>query len=139
MVDEAIDKGLEGDVKVYIPSIAYTELSDTQSGLRSYDKSYSNSEAVNGFRGLKFWHQSGMLTIKPSIYVKQGDIFVCPVKGGHRIGASDVTFNTPGMEEEKLFHQLESSAGVGLRCFSHQAMFFEKPAHLSKAEGVTYS
>lgn len=139
LVDDAINKGLEGDVNVYIPSKAFTALSSEQAALRKFDASYKSDKGQNGFKGLTFWHQSGELRIKPSIYVKQGDVFICPVEGGHRIGASDVTFNTPGMNEEKMFHQLESNAGVGIRCFTHQSVFFEKPAHLSKGEGVTYS
>ncbi len=138
IVDTAINKGLEGDVNVYMPARAFTALSNEQSALRRFDGSYSK-EGKASFKGLQFYHQSGMLSIKPSIYVKEGDVFVCPVEGGNRIGASDVTFNTPGMKDEKLFHQLEESAGVGIRCFSHQAVFFDKPAHLAKGEGVTYS
>jgi len=136
-IDLAVNKGLEGDCNVYIPTIAYTPLSNEQSALRRHGDKIK--EANNGFTGLQFFHQTGVVNVKPSIYVKQGEFFVCPVVGGHRIGASDVTFKTPGMPDEELFHQLESSAGVGLRCFSHQAVFFEKPAHLAKGTGVTYS
>ena len=139
LVDDAINKGLEGDVNVYIPSKAFTALSNEQAALRSLDQSYNSNQAVNGFKGLKFLHQSGVLNVKPSIYVKQGDVFIAPVEGGSRIGAIDVTFKTPGMEEEKMFHTLENAAGVGIRCLTHQALFFERPGLISKGEGVTYS
>ena len=139
LVDSAINKGLEGDVNVYMPSKAFTALANENNALRRQDSSYKSSKGTNGTEALEFYHQSGTLKIKPSIYVKEGDVFVAPVEGGNRIGAIDVTFNTPGMEEEKMFHQLENSAGVGLRCLTHQALFFDKPGHLSKGEGVTYS
>lgn len=138
-IDLAVAKGLKGDVNVYIPSKAFQSLSTVEMTYRRYDQSYEPKKAVAGVQALEFNHQMGRLFIKPSIYVKAGDFFVTPVEGGYRIGASDVTFNTPGYSNKDMFLQLTGEAGVGIRCFSHQAFFFEKPAHLAKGEGVTYS
>lgn len=137
VVDSAVSKGLKGDVNVYICATKFRILSATDAGLRRFNSSEDNKNAVKGSESISFFHQTGKLFIKPSLHVKQADMFVVPVEGGYRIGASDVTFNTPGMEGEKLFHQLESNAGVGLRAFTHQGLFFEKPAHLAKGTGIS--
>ena len=138
-LDLAIAKGLKGDVNVYIPSKAFQSLSTVEATYRRYDQSYDAKKQETGAQSLVFNHQMGKLFVKPSIYVKASEFFCLPVDGGFRIGASDVTFNTPGREKDEMFLQLPNEAGIGLRCYSHQAFFFEKPAHLAKGTGVTYS
>lgn len=134
--DFAVGKGLSGDINVYIPSKAFMQLAKTEATYRRYAEAPTNAE--NGVSSLTFNYQAGKMKVKPSIHVKNSEAFIVPVNGGYRIGASDVTFTLPGYSDD-MFVQLQSNAGVGLRAFSHQGLFFEAPAKIVKIDAITYA
>lgn len=133
--DYGVGKGLSGDLNVYIPSKAFQQLASVESAFRRYNE--APNKATNGAQSLEFFYQAGKMTIKPSIHVKPQEAFMVPKVGGHRIGASDVTFKLPGYNDD-MFIQLPTNAGVALRAFSHQGWFFEAPAKMVKLYGITY-
>lgn len=137
VVEQATQKGFKGDCCMYIPTESYNDLAVTESTYRRYDSSYGKDEAETGYEKITFYGQTGMIEIKPSLYVKQGESFMIPKDGTRRLGATDITFKTPGYPKEALWHQLEEYAGVGLRSFSHQAYFADKPGQTVHATGVT--
>jgi hypothetical protein len=63
--------------------------------------------------------------------IKQGEAFVLPMKRIKRLGAQDVSFKTPGREDEIFLH-LPDNAGFELRNYTDQQIFIETPARTVK-------
>jgi uncharacterized protein YmfQ (DUF2313 family) len=70
----------------------------------------------------------------PHNIVKAGEAFIFPPKRCKRIGAQEVSFKTPGREDE-IFLQLANNAGFELRVYTYQALFIEAPAKCVKISG----
>ena len=122
----AVGKGLDSDVTVLVNPRTWADLLTEQTALRRFDSSYSSDEMKSGAKSIKFYGQNGMVTIEPSIYVKQGYAYILDMEEFSRVGSTDVTFKRPGMEGN-FFRELENSAGVELRCFSDMALFCAAP------------
>jgi hypothetical protein len=125
-IAQAVNKGLDGDVTVYVNPRTWADLLVEQTALRRFDGSYSSDKADSGSKSIKFYGQNGMITIEPTIYCKQGYAYVLSTEEFARVGSTDVTFKRPGMEGQ-FFRELENSAGVELRCFSDMALFCSAP------------
>lgn len=125
-IASAVAKGLDSDVTVMVNPKTWADLLSEQAALRRYDQSYGPSEMNNGGKSIKFYGQNGMVTIEPSIYVKEGYAYILDLKEFARVGSTDVTFKRPGMEGN-FFRELENSAGVELRAFSDMALFCAAP------------
>jgi hypothetical protein len=125
-IAQAIPKGLEDDVKVFINPKAWANLMNDQAALREFDSSYKKDKMENGARALLFHGQTGMIEICPSIYVKEGFAYVLSMREFSRIGSTDVTFELPG-SNDKFFRELSDSAGYELRCYTDQALFCRAP------------
>jgi hypothetical protein len=136
-VGKAVARGLNQDVVVLVNPIGFQNLNSDQAALRKFDASYSK-DGENGFEGLKFHGQNGMIEILSHNMVKEGEAFVVPLKEVKRIGAQEMTFKTPGREDE-MFIQLQSSAGFELRCYSQQAIFVQAPAKCVKITAIVNS
>lgn len=122
-VVKAVEKGLDSeDVLLMCAPDSWADLMDDQAALRQLDQSYSTSKSENGSKEIAFYSQNGKIEICPSIYVKSGYAYVLCVEDMVRIGSTDVTFVTPGRNEE-IFLQLPNAAGYELRLFSDQALF----------------
>ncbi len=122
----AVAKGLDEDVSVFVSPKGWADLLTEQAALRKYDSSYSSSELKNGSKALQFFGQNGMVSIEPSIYVKEGYAYILCLREFAKVGSTDVTFQRPGMEG-KFFRELENSAGVELRAMSDLALFCAAP------------
>lgn len=125
-IARAVNKGLDSDVVVFVNPKTWSDLLTEQTALRRYGSNYSPNEVDNGAKSIKFYGQNGMVTIEPSIYVKEGYSYVLATDEFMRVGSSDVTFKRPGMEGQ-FFRELENSAGVELRCFSDSSLFCAAP------------
>lgn len=121
-----VNKGLDSDVMVMVNTKTWADLLVEQTALRRFDSSYSPEKADAGSKSIKFYGQNGMITIEPSIYVKEGYSYIVDPKDFARVGSTDVTFKRPGMEGN-FFRELENSAGVELRAFSDMALFCSAP------------
>lgn len=131
-----VQKGLDSDVSCYVNPKTWADLLVEQTALRKYDSSYSSSETVAGSKSIKFYGQNGMVSIEPSIYVKEGYAYILCMEEFSRVGSTDVTFKRPGMEGQ-FFRELENSAGVELRAFSDQALFCSAPGKSIIVTGIT--
>jgi len=80
----------------------------------------------NGSKAIKFYGHDGMVSIEPSIYVKEGYAYCLALEDFSRVGSTDVTFKRPAMEGE-FFRELENSAGFELRAYSDMAVFCFAP------------
>lgn len=85
-----------------------------------------------GARGAEIIGAQGKVEIVPHLFVKDNDVFAFPRKALMRVGATDITFNTPGSKGGEFFLQLPSSAGYELRAYANQALFSPTPGKLSK-------
>jgi len=135
--ENAVAQGLMEDVCAYVPISAWNTLAATESGLRRYDSSYKNSIAENGIQKLAFYGANGKIEIEPHPIVKAGEVFIIPKKQFMRVGATDVTFQTPGMDATEIFLQLPSNAGYEVRAYADQALLCMAPAKCTKVTGFT--
>jgi hypothetical protein len=92
-----------------------------------------------GTNSLKFYGcNGGSLEVVNHPMVKAGEAFLLAPKRFKRVGSTDTTFQLPGVEgqEPNFFQELESSAGVRLRCYWDQALISTAPAKCVKITGI---
>lgn len=135
-LNKPISKGLDEDVVALVNPDTWSDLATDLAALRQFDQSYSPAKGENGVESLVYHSQNGKIEIVSHSCVKAGDCFVMPPKRFKRIGAIDVTFKTPGREEE-IFFNLPDNAGFELRAYTDQALFCEAPAKCLKISGFT--
>lgn len=135
--ENAVAQGLMEDVCAYVPISAWNVLASTEAGLRRYDQSYKNAKAENGVQSLAFYGANGKIEIEPHPVLKAGEVFIIPKKQFIRVGATDVTFQTPGMDSTEIFLQLPSNAGYEVRAYADQALLCMAPAKCTKVTGFT--
>ncbi len=130
--------GLEGDVDVYVNPRTWSTLSNTEAGLRAYDKSYDPSKAQNGFTDIEYFTQTGKLTIKSHRKVKEGDAFVLLLETWKRSGSAQVGFRVPGMNvgEGELIRPLENQAGYQFKSYADEYVFCWAPAKNIYIKGI---
>ena len=131
-------RGLNEDVEVYLNPNTWTNVMSDLAALRRYDGSYDKSKLANGAEGIEFYSQNGKITIHSHNIVKEGEGFIFPAKRLKRIGAQEMSFKTPGREEE-IFLQLPSNAGYELRNYTDQCIFCETPARTCKITSIVNS
>lgn len=133
-----ISKGLDEDVVALVNPDTWADLASDIAALRSFDQSYDAMKGENGVRSLVYHSQNGKIDIVSHSCVKAGECFILPPKRMKRVGAIDVTFKTPGREEE-IFFNLPDNAGFELRAYTDQALFPETVAKCLKISGFTNS
>ena len=131
-----VAKGLQSDVTVYVNPSAWSDLMTEQAGSRRFDVSYKSGTAQAGHEALEFFSQNGKMTIVSSIFVKEGYSYAINHEQFLRVGSTDLTFKNP-LSNEDFFHLLENNAGVGIRCYTNQALFCTKIGHQLVYTGIT--
>jgi hypothetical protein len=134
----AVAKGLDGDVTVLVSPATWNDLLVEQTALRKIDSTYSSAQVEAGHKAIKFYGQSGTISIEPTIYCKEGYAYVLAMDEFSRVGSTDVTFKRPAMEGE-FFRELESNAGYELRCYTDQALFCSAPGKNVLISGIVNS
>jgi hypothetical protein len=132
----AVAKGLDGDVSVMVNPKTWADLLVEQVALRKFDGSYSSAQLENGSKAIKFYGQNGMITIEPSIYIKEGYAYCLCLEDFQKVGSTDVTFKRPASDGE-FFRELENSAGYELRAYSDQALFCQAPGRQVLISNIT--
>ena len=133
----AASRGLNEEMTVLMTPSQFTKLALDQSSSRRYDSSYNGKKAVNGFSSLEYHGPQGaLIKIEPHPYMKDGDVFGIPMNRFKRIGSTDMTFQTPGREEE-IFNQVPDKAGYEVRLYCNDAIFCEAPSRCVKITGFT--
>jgi len=127
LADAVNGAGLEGEVCAYVNPKSWATLSNTEAGLRVYDKSYSENSAKNGFMDIEYYTQTGKITIKAHRCVMEGDAFVLKKDVWKRSGSAQVGFKVPGMSQD-LIKEMENQAGFQFKSFSDQYIFTPEPA-----------
>lgn len=136
----AVERGLDEDVVCFVSNKTWANIASDQAALRMYDQSYRPAKAEAGHESFAFHGQNGKVEICESIYVKEGEAFLVPVKKLKRVGAMDISFKMPGrQQQEDFFLELANGAGYELRCYTDQALFCESPAKLVKIINIVNS
>jgi hypothetical protein len=125
-INLAMEKGLAEDAVLLVNHNTWTDLMQDIAALRVTDSSYMAYSVQFGHGELEYHTQTGKVTIKSSVYVKEGFAYLLNVKCFKRIGSQDITFNRPG-GSESFFMDLENQAGVELRAYTDQALFCHSP------------
>ena len=73
-----------------------------------------------------------------NVVVKEGEAFLIPSPSKRvlRVGASDITFRRPGMQD-RIFLEVPDVAGLELRAFCDQGVIITVPAQCTKYTGIT--
>lgn len=137
-VGQAVQKGLDEKVSCFLNPNTWANIASDLAALRKYDGSYDKKKGVNGFEAITFYSQNGEIELVSHNVIKEGEAFVFPTKRVKRIGSQDVSFKTPGREDEIFLH-LADNAGFELRLFTDQAVFVETPARCVKITNITNS
>lgn len=118
---------------------AYEVLNVDQAALRVYG---AQEVAKNGFKGIEFMGQVGVIEIMPHLFQKDGLIHGFVPDEFERVGSTDVTFikrGGNGGDEEVLIMESTTSPASEMRCYSGQALFTGSPRHTVLLDGITYS
>lgn len=139
-VRRGVELGLMDDVTAIVSPKCFEVLNDDVAALRRFDSSYSVKEGENGVEEIKYHGQSGVVTIMPHLFQKDGQAYLVAPTEWRRIGASDLSFITRGSNgEERLILELPNSTASEMRCMAHQAVFCEAPGHAVKLTGFSYT
>ena len=134
----AVGRGLSTDANLYVNHKVYESLNASiNTTNRRVDSSYSVAKQQMGSKMICVNYQGGVINVKPSIYIKEKEGYLLPMGVAKRIGAQDVSFRTPGFDKDHIFHRMESNLGYAVRCYTHQAIFVEKPAQCVVLTGIT--
>jgi hypothetical protein len=123
---KGVNKGLMYPMNVYCSTGAMDDLVGDIHQLRNVDKSevrrieLGQDEVVYKFAGVA-------ATIKPHAMVKEGHALGIVPQFTKRVGSADISLGMPGRSDGKIFFDLESTAAVEGRCYSHQGIFSEMP------------
>lgn len=90
-----------------------------------------------GAKGVDVITPAGNLKIVPHMFVKPEEAFIFQEKSLKRIGAQDVSFKTPGNEDEKLFVQMSDAAGYEVRQYSNEGLFIDRPGLVTKLTSIS--
>lgn len=135
---KAVGRGLREDVVVLVSPTTWQNLNADQAALRHYDQSYSPSKAEGGFEAITYHGQNGKIEVMSHAMVKEGEGFIFPKKRLKRVGAQDLSFKTPGRQDEIFLHLSDKNA-YELRIYGNQALFCEAPAKCVKLTGIVNS
>jgi hypothetical protein len=125
-MNKPVNRGLMGDIRLYTNPKSWTDCQNDLAALRRYaDKAGGKLE--QGADALTFYGQAGSIELVPHIFLKPSESVGIPKGKGIRLGASDLTFSPPGLDEGKFWENLPDHAGYGTRCFWNQAIFIPTP------------
>lgn len=136
-VTVAVNKGLNEELLLFVNPSTWDNLIEDVASLRTLDKSEVKKVDI-GAEELHYHSQNGLTKVIPSYFVKGGFAYGICKRDWVRIGSTDWTMNVPGFGG-KMFHQLETKAGVEMRSYTNQAIFSHRPARSILFTGIVNS
>ena len=133
-VNMAVGKGLMEEVVVLVSPATFATMAADEAALRRYNA--ESKKGKNGFEALEFHGPSGKIEVVVHPMVREQEAMAFPIKRAERIGATDLSFNTPGRSDE-MFLQMASSTGYECRLYSEQALFLPCPAKCVLFTGIS--
>ena len=134
-IADAVNLGLDEKVCLWVNPSTWANLNSDLAALRRLDGSYKKSRGENGQEEIVYYGQNGEIEVKSHNCIKKGEAFILPMKKCKRLGAQDVSFKTPGREDEIFLH-LPDNAGFELRTYTDQQVFIETPARCVKVTNI---
>ncbi len=137
---EAAQRGLTGDVLVFVPLHAWQDLASSLDSLRVLDKSYNakRSEMGQDIESLSYHViTGGKATIEPSLFVKNAHVIMFadpadPMVDIARIGSSPPTFKIPSFGGEDIVVQQSGTNAVELGMFAQLGIWAPCPRNFVK-------
>ena len=138
-ISKAVGRGLMEDVVAVMSPYTWTDINDDTAGLRRFAQS-TKSELDLGTSGvIKFYGvNGGSVELVSHPMAKAGQALVFPPKRFLRVGSTDTTSRLVGIEgqEQNFYQELESSAGIRLRCVWDQVLMPRQPAKCVAITGI---
>lgn len=125
-VARAVGQGLDDEAVLILSPGAWEDMSNNLAALVRYSGKDKAKYEI-GAEALEIYGQNGKLTIVPSIYCWEGFAYGIHVDSMKRIGASDVTFNIPGVANGEMFFNVPGYNAVESRAMSFQSLFTDSP------------
>ena len=133
-----VEKGVtESKMTAMVSVHSWNDLLEDQAAKRRYTGS-EVGKLKEGGQELEFYGQTGVISIVPSTYIKEGYAFTFCEKDLLRIGVYDVTMEPPGFQGEPI-RFLEEAHGYQARVMSDQCLFTSRPGGISVIRYVTNS
>ena len=144
----AIGKGLMEDVVCLCSNNSFQGLLSPTIDPKAYATTGSTNTAVKsgavvnqnrsdtmrfGANKVEVVGYQGTITVIPHLFVKDSDNFIFAKGDLMRVGATDVTFNTPGSKGGEFFLHRPDNAAYELRCYANQGLFSPRVGRLTKA------
>lgn len=126
-VADLVGRGLTQDVILLVNPATWADLHAEQMAARVYDGSYSSSKATSGSEAIQYYGPTGKVTVKGDPCIKGGDAFLIVPEHWKRIGSAEHDSNLPTQDQNPFFADA-TTASVGFRLFSDQAIYCRKPA-----------
>lgn len=126
-MNKPVNRGLMGDMKFYINPKSWTDCQNDLAALRRYANS-AGGKLEQGADALLYHGQAGSVELVPHIFMKPSEAIGVPKGKMIRLGASELTFSPPGLDEGKFWELLPDHAGYGTRCYWNQAIFIPCPS-----------
>jgi hypothetical protein len=139
---QAVNRGLKEDVDLLVSPDAFqgfiNPLVDpiASNSPRKIDQTYSAAKLEVGTDKVTLHAQGIKVSVVPHMLVRTGDAFLVPLKRFKRVGAQEMSWETPGKKGEIFFHS-PTLAAWEIRCYSNQALFCEAPGICVKLSGIT--
>lgn len=125
-VARAVGQGLDDDCTLIMSPGAWEDVSNNLAALVRYAGKDKAKYSI-GAEALEIFGQNGKLTILPSIFCWEGFAYGLHTDSLKRVGASDVTFNVPGVANGEMFFNLPGYNAIESRAMCHQAIFTDQP------------
>jgi hypothetical protein len=137
LIGALVEKGLEGDLYVFVSHKAWKNMMTTEMTQRQLDSSYSKDKLERGAKSLVFYEQNGKIELMPHTYVKEGYCYALSQDDWTRIGSTDLSFQIPGDRGgEEFLRPMADNAGWEFRCYSNQAPFCVAPGRSGIGTGI---
>jgi hypothetical protein len=124
----AADKGCAEKLTCLVPNKSFQGMVNDQAALREYGANYNSGKAETGFESIDFHGATGLISIVPYMFCKEGEFVMFPERYTYLIGSEEMT-NQIGQSGD-VFFDLESTSAKQLRYFSDWTVFCEKPGFI---------
>ncbi len=132
----SIGKGLMEDVTVLVSPATFATLANDEASLRQYNT--QSKKAERGFGEIEYTGANGAIVVLAHPMAREGEAIAFPIARAERIGSTDLTFKTPGREDE-MFLQMPTQTGYECRLYSEQAIFLPAPAKCTVFTNISNS
>lgn len=126
LVARCVGQGLDDAATLILSPGAWEDMSNNLAALVRYSGKDKAKYEI-GAEALEIWGQNGKLEIVPSTFCWEGFSYLVHEDSMKRVGATDITFQVPGVAQNEIFFNLPGYNAVESRGLTHQALFTDSP------------